>query len=71
LGLIGVMLDRELVRLAEFPVCGGPMNDKALRLARVSFSFGPLEVLRELTLEVGHGEFRRSSDLRAAQKRRS
>lgn len=33
------------------------MRDKPLRLERVSRSFGPLEVLRELTLDVELGEF--------------
>jgi NitT/TauT family transport system ATP-binding protein len=33
------------------------MNNRALQLDKVSRSFGPLEVLRELSLEIARGEF--------------
>jgi hypothetical protein len=57
IGLIGVVLDRVLVQLTKIPSVRWGYERKPLQLEKVSRSFGVVEVLRELSLEIRRGEF--------------
>jgi ABC-type uncharacterized transport system YnjBCD ATPase subunit len=57
IGVIGVIIDRILVRLMKISSVRWAMNDKALATENVSVEFDSIHVFRDLTLEISRGEF--------------